>query len=374
MDLNVKSHEQLVLDQAAAMQGRARVRLDFSVGSTLLALVEATAGVGLWLQGLATSILLATRAATSTGADLDSFVGDYGLSRLGAQSAVGSVTFSRFTPGAQAVIPIGARIQTADGQQNFLVALDTSHASYNAGLGGYVVPVGILSVSVPVAAQIPGHGGNATAGSITVLTQSIPYIDTVTNAGAMSGGAEAETDPDLRVRFHRYIKSLSKATVDAILFAVTSLRLGIDATIIEHTDTDGTSHPGFLLITIDDGTGYPDPAVVEAGRAAAFSVRAAGIPIGGFPPIVVTANVSFSLVVAGGYDQNTVIGQVTETVRGHIKGLKLGQSLTLTKLAQLAYGTSPGVTNVTALRINNGTLDLVATPRTKIIPGTIVVT
>jgi len=375
MDLNIKTHDNLVQMQAAAIQGRSEGRLlDFSVGSVLRAIVEGNGGVGLWLQGLATSILLATRAATSTGVDLDSFVGDYGLARLGAQSAVGTVTFSRATPGAQAVVPIGARVQTVDGRQNFLVAADPTHGSYNSGLGGYVIPAGVASVAVPVAAQVPGRDGNALAGTVTIMTASISYVDTVTNAAAMSGGSEAETDADLRVRFRRYIKSLARATVDAILFAVVSLRLGVDATIIENVGTDGTAYPGFVLVTVDDGTGYPPSDLIETARQAAFEMRAAGVPLGAFPPIVSVANTSLSLVTTAGYDHNVIVGQVAEVVRGYVATLKLGQSLTLTKLAQLAYGVSPGVVNVTGLRINDGAADLVATPRTKITPGAVTVT
>jgi hypothetical protein len=103
------------------------ISLDSSVGSILRAITEANAAVSLWLQGMILQVLGVTRLATSTGTDCDSFVNDFGMTRLGASGALGSVTFSRFTATAQAVIPIGQQVQTADGTQTFQVIVDPTN-------------------------------------------------------------------------------------------------------------------------------------------------------------------------------------------------------------------------------------------------------
>lgn len=356
--LNIKNFSTLVQNQAAAIQGRARELVDFTVGSILRSLIESNAAVALWLQSLAVKILAVTRAATSTGEDLDSFVNDYGLVRLGAQNAIGTVTFSRFTPGAQAVIPLGARVATTDGATQFEVVLDPSHGSYNAGLGGYVVPVGIPSIDVPVRALQPGQSGNIVAGFVTLIQTSIPYIDTVTNVAPLSGGSDAESDAALRERFVAFINSLSKATSGAIGFAITSLRLGLQYTIRENYNYDGSWRPGYFSVVVDDGSGNPPDSLISEVYAAIDRVRGATIMFGVFRPTVVLAHVSMNVTVKAGYDANVVKAQVGTAIRTWIDDLYLGTSLPWSKLMQLAYEASPGVENVYALQLNGQAADL----------------
>src|ERR1700733_382289 len=110
---------ELVSQIATAIQGSASALYDFTVGSTLRAIAEATSAVVLWLQAIILQLLTVTRAATSVGSDLDSFMADYGVTRLAAVASTGNVTFARFTSTQQAVVPIGATVQSADGTQTF---------------------------------------------------------------------------------------------------------------------------------------------------------------------------------------------------------------------------------------------------------------
>src|SRR5260364_132780 len=130
MAISTKDFVTLVREQAAAIQGAARSLVDLTVGSILRAVIEANAAVTLWLQGLILHLLKTTRAATSTGADLDSWVEDYGLSRLPAVAATGYVTFSRFTPTQTALIPVGAKVQMANGVQHYAVVNDADHPAW----------------------------------------------------------------------------------------------------------------------------------------------------------------------------------------------------------------------------------------------------
>ena len=79
MQLNLRTFDAIVTSAAAAVQGAATQVLDLTVGSVLRAILEANAGLGLWLQWSILQLLQTTRAATSTGADLDSWVGDFGM-------------------------------------------------------------------------------------------------------------------------------------------------------------------------------------------------------------------------------------------------------------------------------------------------------
>ena len=79
MQLPLQDFTTLVRNQAAAVAASARTLIDLSVGSVLRAALEANASVGLWMQWLIVEVLATTRAATSQGADLDSWVADFRL-------------------------------------------------------------------------------------------------------------------------------------------------------------------------------------------------------------------------------------------------------------------------------------------------------
>src|SRR5882724_841937 len=110
--LSTMAFTDIVRATVAAIQAKSTKLLNLSVGSVLRAIVEAQAGVILWLQGLVAYVLTRTRFATSKGTDADSWAADYGFVRLAARPATGQVTFTRFTTTAQSVIPFGAPLQS----------------------------------------------------------------------------------------------------------------------------------------------------------------------------------------------------------------------------------------------------------------------
>ena len=109
MPLPLQDFPTLVRTQAAAVTGSARELVDTTAGSVLRALLEANASVALWVQWLIVQVLALTRAATSRGADLDTWMADFGVTRLPAVAATGVLTLGRATPGLAAVIPAGTR-------------------------------------------------------------------------------------------------------------------------------------------------------------------------------------------------------------------------------------------------------------------------
>jgi uncharacterized phage protein gp47/JayE len=370
---NSKDFQTLVREQVAAIQGGSKVLVDLSVGSILRAVVEAYSAVALWLQGLILQLLAITRAATSSGTDLDSWVADYGLTRLQAVVARGQVTFSRFTATQQAVVPVGANVQTADGTQQYTVTTDTTNSAYSATLGGYVLAAGNAAVTVPVVATAAGAAGNAAVNGINTLAQAIPGIDTVTNAAAFTNGADAESDSALRARFIAYVASLSKATKAAIGYAVTALKQGMTYTLTENQQYNGTASPGYFYAVVDDGTGYPSSALLSNVYNAVDAVRPFTVTFAVFAPVVVTANVTMTITTAAGYSHTAIAALVQTAITNAINALGLGNSLPFTRLAQIAYDASPYVTNVSAVTLNGATADLTATNQQTIKAGTVAV-
>jgi uncharacterized phage protein gp47/JayE len=359
MNLPLQTFSSLIQTSAAAVQGACAQLLDLTVGSVLRAVLEANASIALWLQWLIVLVLGTTRAATSVGPDLDTWMADYGLSRLPAAPAEGIVTFARFTPGGSALIPAGTLVRTADASQSFVVVASSSNPAWNAMLNGYLLAVGIASVDVPVQAVVPGSAGNVQAGTVTLLGSAIPGVDTVTNAAPFAGGLEPESDAALRARFANYVATRSEATIAAVDYAISSIQQGLAVAVAENVDTQGNYRPGNFVVVVDDGTGSPPASLLSTCSAAVNGVRPVGSTYAVQPPTVFSANVSLTITVAAGAMKTLVQPVVAAALTGYIDALPIGATLAYTRLAQIAYSASPSITNVSSVVLNSGAGDLV---------------
>ena len=359
MTLNLQNFATLVQNAAAAVAGASTALLDLSVGSVLRAVLEASSSVALWLQWLILQVLSMTRAATSTGADLDTWMADYGLTRLPAIAAAGSVTFSRFTPSNAALIPVGAEVRTADGTQSFAVIAVTTNPAWSAVQNGYTVAAGVASVSVPVIAITLGTAGNVQPDTITLLASAIPGIDQVSNPLAFVGGTNAETDAAFRARFVNYINSRSLATPIAVGNAIAGIQQGLTYLLQENIDPSGATRMGFFTVIIDDGSGHPPASLIATVSAAIEAVRPVGSSYAVLPPTLIEAAISLDVTLAAAGSLATVAGEISTAITDFIDALPIGATLPISRLAQLAYDADPAVINVTALGINGVNADLV---------------
>lgn len=374
--LQTQTFDQLVQTQATAVQGGSSgVLVDFSIGSILRAVIEAASIVGMWLQGLILQLLASTRAATSIGAALDSWMADYGLFRMAATLATGGVTFARFTPTAQAIIPVGTIIQTADGTQQYQVIADTTQTAYSASLGGYVLGAGTASATATVQALTPGIGANVAAGFIATLGQSISGIDTVTNAAAFVNGSAAEMDSAFRARFVGYLASLYRATKAAVSFAVASIQQGMTSVIVENYTIGAVYQPGSFYVVVDDGSGAPPSSVITAAAAAVEAARPLGITYSVFGSTQLVANIAATITTGPGYVHASVAAIVRAAITSYIAALPSSTPLSFGRLMQVIMDASPGVSSypTPTLTINGATADLVPTGLQAIVPGSVVV-
>ena len=371
MQLQLQDFTTLVRNMAASVQGSARTLLDVTTGSVLRAVLEANASIALWLQWLIVRVLAQTRAATSNGSDLDTWVGDFGLTRLPGQAATTTVVFSRITPGLVATIPVGAQVKTGDNSQTFSVQADPTNPAYNAVTTAYVVAAATLSISLPVQASIPSATGNIQPGAIALLATAMPGIDTVTNPNAAAGGLDAEPDSALRSRFANFIDSRARATPAAIAFAIDSLQQGLTHAIVENQDPSGTTRPGFFTITIDDGSGAPPAPILADVLNAVEAVRPVGVQFAVQPPQLILASITLAIEVSD-LARPAAQAAITSALNDYITTLGIAAPLRLSRIAALAYAAAPAIANVSALTIN-GAGDLVPSGFGVIRPGAIAV-
>ncbi len=371
MQLQLQNFSTLVSNAAASVQGSARQLLDLTVGSTLRAILEANAALALWLQWLIVQVLATTRAATSNGTDLDSFVADFSVTRLPASQAAGQATFSRFTSTLQALIQPGTTLRTSDGSQTFTVTVNTTNPAWNVAQSGYILGAGISNVTVPISAVTAGSAGNVQAGAISLLASAVPGVDLVTNAAPLAGGLDPEADTALRIRFGSFLSSLARSTPLAIGYAIQSVQQGLSYTLQENVSPDGSLRMGSFVVTVDDGSGSPASALLARVATAVDAFRPIGSLYTVQPPSVIIANVSLAIATPSGANHATTAANVVLALTSVINTLPIGASLPWSRLTQIAYAADPNVINVTAVLLNLGTSDLSPLPNGLIKTGTV---
>jgi uncharacterized phage protein gp47/JayE len=371
--LNLKGFRQLIEDMTAALQSSATALVDVSVGSVIRAIFEANASIALWLQWLIVQVLQATRASTSSGSDLDSWMLDFGLSRLPAVPSSGLVTFSRYTPGLSALISAGSTVKSADGKVSFAVVKDSTISTWSQSAGGYAIPSGVASTDLPVVCTTAGSIGNVLAGTINVIAASLPGIDQVINANPFADGIDAESDDAFRSRFRGYLTSRSRATLGAVEDAIAGVRQGLRYLILENTAGNGQAVAGSFLAIVDDGSGYPSNDLLSSVATAIEAVRPIGTTFAVVPPQVLTVNVSMSVELVRGEQAAQEIAAIQHGLANYINSLGVGETASVTRLAGQAYQASPLSRNVTAILLNGLSADAVPGPYTVIKAGQIMV-
>lgn len=126
---------------------------------------------------------------TAAGACLDLHAGERGLTRKPAVCAQGTLTFTRGTALTYDVsVPKG----TVCASSGAAVEFETTEAA--------VLEAGALSVTVPAQAVVGGRAHNAAVNAVDTLVTPPAGIEGVHNAAPFTGGADAESDAQLRAR------------------------------------------------------------------------------------------------------------------------------------------------------------------------------
>lgn len=163
---------------------------------------------------------------TAVGHSLYNLGRAIGLRLLGAQKAVGYLTF---TGEIGTEVPEGYLAETIAGQQ---------YITLQSG----VILDG--SITLPASAVVAGPDGNTDAGTITIITNPKTGITSVTNAASFEGGRNTETDDEFRARYYVSTDFAGGVNLDAIIAAIYENVEAVIAVTGEENDTDETNASG----------------------------------------------------------------------------------------------------------------------------------
>jgi uncharacterized phage protein gp47/JayE len=373
MPLPIKNDKELVDSMVAAMQAASTAILDFNIGAIFRAFIESNMANSLWLQAEITYVLAITRLSTSHGIDVDTFVGDFGLTRTPAGPAGGDVTFARFTPSEQALIPLGTLVSSVVTGVAYAVELDTGNPSWSPSLNAYVLPVSIPSISVPVKATTAGIVGNCLANQITTIRGVLVGVDTVTNPLPFTTGKDQQTDDELKAEFVLYLASLSRAVKQALQFAITRVPGVARYKLQENKTLLNADQPGFFYAVIDDGTGNASPELLGNVGTSLEAYRGYTITYAVYAPVPITVGVTAHVFTDGSVEDSVISAQVVSAIQNFILAQSFDSLFAYSRVPSIIYGANSTIIDVTNYTLNGGTSDIQLIGAQIMLPGTITI-
>lgn len=290
---------------------------------------------------------------TAEDTDLDDLALDrFGLTRLPAVAAIGTLRFTRSSGTDRKEIPLGTRVQaTVNG---VVVVVETTVAGE--------IPASTSTGDVAAQCQETGASGNLGVGTLTAILDVIPDDPsaTVTNPERFAGGAAAELDPAFRARIRRYFQTLRKGTVPALQAGATSVPGVQFATVDESfiAPDDG----GYVAVYIGDPDGNANAALaalvvteLDSGGPDASGWRAAGIAVQVFAAVREEHDLYISVIHRGDVDATELRATLTAGLLGFSDRLPPGETMHLSAIESAVHQASADVISATIVTIDGAT-------------------
>lgn len=293
---------------------------------------------------------------TASGEYLDLHAQMKGLVRKQAVAATGALKFTLSAAASTTVhIAKGTICTTTDGSLRFETTTDA------------IIAPGLLATAVPAQCTQPGTVGNVSAGSICAIVNPPAYLSLVTNLSPFAGGADEETDAELKERLLDAYRAVSNGTNSAFYEQEALTFDGIaSAHAVPQARGAGTVD---VYIATYGGTTVPDD-LLSAVRTHLLKEREIGVDLLIKAATVKTINLSLALAVQNGYDFDAVKEACAARLSDYMKTLGISEHLPIAALTSIAYSTQ-GVANC---RFTTPAVDVDPTEGGVIYPGSVTIT
>lgn len=176
--------------------------------------------------------------------DFDKITENFGLTRIPARKATGTVTFGSYTqPTSNVRIGNvggsgGITVQSREDETGVVVSFTTTETVYLTPTTVFNSDTGLYEVSAAVEADIAGVDSNVGVGSITQLVSSVAGVDTVTNDTAVSNGDDKETNQELYERIVEKMEGLVIGSKGGYKSLIDENSYVTDSTVVDPDNED----------------------------------------------------------------------------------------------------------------------------------------
>ncbi len=268
---------------------------------------------------------------TATGEYLDKHALSRGLYRKEAEKASGEVTFSVEVASLTDIVIDKGTVVSTSGEDAASYVTDSAVTLY----------AGDRSISAPVTAVEGGARYNVIANSVTVLVTPPSGITSVTNAKAIKGGTDKETDDELRQRVLNSYRDISNGTNAVYYQRLAESVAGVhSASVVSKARGEGT-----INVYVCGKTDSPmNKDVIERVQTLLEENRELNVDIMVLYATALNISFSFNLEVEDGYSFDTVKANITEKAQKYVESLGVGKPALMCELGDLIFHTQ-GVKN-----------------------------
>lgn len=285
--------------------------------------------------GYAIERIAATYLDGAEGDDLTVLADDhFDVQRRAAVKSVGVVTLSLSVGIYTGTIAAGFRVATTpDADGNFVEIVTTADAIF----------VGESSKSVAAEAVNGGTDGNVAAAAVNRLLDTPPAGSwSVTNAALFAGGAEEESDDELKDRVRGVNATRPRGTLAAIEVGALQVPTVKVVSVVEDPTT--------LLVTVyvADADGNSNATMTAAVTTELEDWRCAGASVSVVGGTLYAQAIDISLTVRTGVDVAALSLAVRTAIVNAVNRLKPGETLYRDLISSAARAVDPdGITTVT---------------------------
>jgi uncharacterized phage protein gp47/JayE len=192
----------------------------------------------------------------------------------------------------------------------------------------YRIPKGSLVADFEVYCLSPGATGNIPANTLDMMQAPIANTRLVTNPAAFQTGQDQEPLEEQRSRFNAFIKSLSKATKDAIEYGTRTVEEVAGVYVEEET--------GRVNVYAHDRNGNLTDTVKAKIETVLDDYRAAGIPVRVLPVTRKSVDVDVTITLTNKNAVTTTFqNKVALEISRYLNSMQTSQSLILSELISI---------------------------------------
>lgn len=257
------------------------------------------------------------------------------VTRLPASAASCTLQFTCIASPSGNVIPAGTRVGSADGKVAFAVAENTTVGS------------GVTVVTAIANANEAGFSGNGYApGEVLIQLDPLPFVLDVENTTTSAGGANAETDDQLRLRIKLAPSSFSVAGPrNAYKF----FALGASPVIIDVAVSQITPGTVGIYPLVAGGVTPIEVLALVTDALSADDIRPLCDTVVVEAPTVIAYNITVGLEVLEGTDVAEIEATVEAALQAYAaeKGALMGRDIVRSQI--ISRASVPGVYDVTVV-------------------------
>lgn len=269
--------------------------------------------------------------SSATGEYIDKHALSRGIYRKEAKKATGEVTFSVSLPSENDIVIEQGTVVSTSGENIAQYVTDSTVTLY----------AGSRNITVPVTAVSGGAKFNVVANTVVVMVTPCQGITSVTNAKAIKGGTDRESDDELRERVLYSYRDISNGT-NAVYYKrlAQSVNGVYSASVVA-----GERGAGTLNVYLCGKTNSPiNKDIIEEVQVLLDENRELNVDIEVIYATKLAVSYSINLEVKDGYDFETVKAEITEKIGSYIESLGVGNAALLCEIGELIYHTQ-GVKN-----------------------------